>query len=394
MNNISATSRTRLAATSAGLVAALTAIGVIVAVASRHLARPSADTPAQLVSRPAPIARDQGPLAAAQKDVADLVAALAGLSPPPVSGDGTPDFDIVRVEPSGEAVIAGHAAPGATVELLRNGEVHDRAIADQSGQFVMIPRPLPRGTYDLTLRARQGEGKELTSRQSVAVALEAAATDAPMVALMSPDKPPVVLSRPPAAPPVAETVAVEAVEVEPGGKTHVSGRGRPGATVRLYLNDSFVASATTGADGRLSLTINEGVVPGSYRVRLDQLDSNSGKVSARAEVPFDVPDLAITASVPATKASGAPDDAAARPPQLAAAVANAAPDGTSPSAVVVPKIATVTVTRGDSLWRISRRALGDGARYAIVYRTNRAQIRDPNLIYPGQVIVLPTGEAR
>ena len=49
-----------------------------------------------------------------------------------------------------------------------------------------------------------------------------------------------------------------------------------------------------------------------------------------------------------------------------------------------------TVSRGDSLWRISQRALGAGQRYAVIYRANKQQIRNPNLIYPGQVIVLPT----
>ena len=58
--------------------------------------------------------------------------------------------------------------------------------------------------------------------------------------------------------------------------------------------------------------------------------------------------------------------------------------------MVVPKIATTTVSRGDSLWRISQRALGAGQRYAVIYRANKQQIRNPNLIYPGQVIVLPT----
>ena len=61
----------------------------------------------------------------------------------------------------------------------------------------------------------------------------------------------------------------------------------------------------------------------------------------------------------------------------------------SPSAVIVPNITTTTVTRGDSLWRISQRALGAGQRYAVIYRANSQQIRNPNLIYPGQVFVLP-----
>ena len=193
-------------------------------------------------------------------------------SPLPDTGDGVPSFDVARIEPTGEAVIAGRAAPGATVELLRNGEVHDRVVADQSGQFVMVPRPLPSGTYDLTLRASRPDGKQTTSKQSVAVALEPATTSRPVVALMTPDKPTVVLSQPAAPKPVAGTVVAEAVEIEPGGKFHVSGRSRPGAAVRLYLNDSFVASVTADADGRFAVTINEGVKPGSYRVRLDEVE--------------------------------------------------------------------------------------------------------------------------
>ena len=96
---------------------------------------------------------------------------------------------------------------------------------------------------------------------------------------------------------------VEAVEIEPGGKFHVSGRARAGAAVRLYLNDSFVAPVTAGADGRFAVTINEGVAPGSYRVRVDELESNSSAVRARAEVPFNVPDQAVTGTVTAQAAA-------------------------------------------------------------------------------------------
>jgi nucleoid-associated protein YgaU len=223
------------------------------------------------------------------------------------------------------------------------------------------------------------------------VALEPIPNDRPIVALMTPDKPTVVLSQPAAPKPMAGAVVVEAVETEPGGKLHVSGQAGPGAAVRLYLNDSFVASVTAGADGRFAVTINEGVAPGSYRVRLDEVESNSGAVRARAEVPFNVPDTVVTASMPAqAAASKRPDIAAAQQPQLAAAVATVLPDGGSPSAVVVPKIATTTVSRGDSLWRISRLSYGAGTRYAIIYQANRKQIRNPNLIYPGQIFVLPT----
>jgi nucleoid-associated protein YgaU len=302
-----------------------------------------------------------------------------------------PAFDVARIEPTGEAVIAGRAAPGATVELLRNGELHDRVVADQAGQFVIVPPRLPSGTYDLTLRSRQADGKDATSKQSVTVALEPKATERPVVALMTPDKPTVVLSQPAAPKPAAGAVVVETVEIEPGGKFHVSGHARSGGALRLYLNDSFIASVTAGEDGRFAVTINEGVRPGSYRVRLDEVAANSGAVRARAEVPFNVPDTVVTGTVPAATASRPPEVAATQlpatqGPQLAA---TAPPEG-SPSAVVVPKITTTTVSRGDTLWRLSHLTYGAGTRYAVIYKANREQIRNPNLIYPGQILVLPS----
>ncbi|MDH2386657.1 LysM peptidoglycan-binding domain-containing protein [Bradyrhizobium sp. CER78] len=324
--------------------------------------------------------QDKTALAKAQSQTAALANALA--PPSPVPGDNAvPEFDVVNVEPTGETVVAGRAAPGATVELLRNGEVHDRAVADKSGQFVMVPRPLPPGNHDLTLRMTR-DGKQVVSKQSVAVALEAAARERPMVALMTPDKPVRVLSQPAATPPAAGKVVVESVETEPGGMLHVSGQAAPGATVRLYLNGSLITSATADAAGHLSVTINKGVAAGNYQVRLDEVDPGSGKVRARAEVPFNVPDATTTASIPAS--SGRADATA---PRLAAATATDA--SSSPSAVVVPKITTTTVARGDSLWRISQRAFGAGQRYAVIYRANQQQIRNPNLIYPGQVFVVP-----
>ena len=356
---MTATSMSRMVVPFLALVAACS---VALVFAIQHVRRePPVDSKAATgvpaVSRPTSAARDQGPaaLATAQAEANALAAALARPPLPPDSGDGMPAFDVARIEPTGEAVIAGRAAPGANVELLRNGELVDRAVADRSGQFVMVPPRLPSGTYDLTLRSREPDGKQATSKQSVAVAIEPRLTDRPVVALMTPDKPTVVLSQPAAPKPMAGAVVVEAVEIEPSGKFHASGRARPGAAVRLYLNDAFVASVTAGADGRFAVTINEGVAPGSYRVRLDEVESSSGAVRARAEVPFKVPDTMVTASGPAqATASKRPDSAAGQQPQLAAAAATVLPDEGSPSTVVMPKIVTTTVSRGDNLWQIGR----------------------------------------
>jgi nucleoid-associated protein YgaU len=211
-------------------------------------------------------------LAAAQ---AEASAVAAGLATPPRSppdaDESVPIFDIARIERTGDAVIAGRAAPGSTVELLRNGERHDRAVVNQSGQFVMVPPRLPAGNYELTLRSRQPDGKEATSKQSVVVALDD-------------------------------------------------------------------ATSSSGALG-----------------------------SSQAQQPSQ---LGVS-KLPFATAAAVPTDEG---PQAAA---------------VVPKVGTTVVSRGDSLWRISRVTYGSGMRYAVVYKANRDRIRNPDRIYPGQVFVLP-----
>jgi len=371
-------------------IVAFAACGVALAFAIQHVREPPAETlaatTAPMISKPASNAREQSPaaLAKAQAEANAVVDALIGPPPSPEGGNNVPTFDVVSIEPTGEAVIAGRAAPGATVELLRDGEVHDRAVADKSGQFVIVPPKLPPGTYDLTLRSKAADGTVATSKQRVTAALEPRSTERPVVALVTPNKPTVVLSQP-GAPKPAGALVVETVEIEPGGKFHVSGQARPGVPLRLYLNDSFVTSVTAGADGRFAVTINEGVAAGSYRVRVDEA-SSSGTVRARAEVPFTAPET--TALVSAQAATSKRPDTTG--PQLAAAGATVLPDSGSPSTVVVPKIATTTVSRGDSLWRLSQLTYGAGMRYAVIYKANREQIRNPNRIYPGQIFVLPT----
>ena len=156
-----------------------------------HPVEPRAATAAPTVAPPASSVGDEG---------SGIPTAAPALAVPPRSlgsGDGImPVVDVALVGRAGDAVIAGTAAPGATLELLRNGELLDRAVADQSGQFAMVPPRLPPGDYELTLRSTQPDGKQATSQQSVAVSLKPSLKDQLDVALMTPDKASVVLPKP------------------------------------------------------------------------------------------------------------------------------------------------------------------------------------------------------
>lgn len=53
---------------------------------------------------------------------------------------------------------------------------------------------------------------------------------------------------------------------------------------------------------------------------------------------------------------------------------------------------TITVQPGFTLWGIAEQSLGDGVAYVQVFEANKDKIRDPDLIYPGQVFTIPKAE--
>lgn len=54
-----------------------------------------------------------------------------------------------------------------------------------------------------------------------------------------------------------------------------------------------------------------------------------------------------------------------------------------------PKAKTHTVKRGDCLFNIAKKYYGNGAEYMKIYNANKDKITNPNLIYEGQVLILP-----
>ncbi len=277
---------------------------------------------------------------------------------------GNPVFDIVRVEPTGEAVVAGRAKPGALVRLLNKGVVIAQVKADENGQFAIVPPSLGAGDHLLSLEI---DGAPASSTaQTVAVSVPKDVKGEVVVALTEPGAATRILSdQAPVAPSVETKLTIRSVEVDDVGGFYATGTGAPGSTIRLSLNGAPVTSVTANDQGRWSLKVERGMNPGAYTVRADHLDA-SGRVIAQAEVPFDYP------------------------ARLANAAARSAASGSGSDAVIA-ELQSVTVQRGDSLWRISQRMLGNGQRYTQLYAANSTQIRNPSLIFPKQILVVPQG---
>ena len=138
---------------------------------------------------------------------AEPLAGTGGESPakaPPAvaSASVMPTFDIVRVEPTGDAVIAGVAAPGATVEVLDAGKPVAKARANENGEWALaLDRPLPPGTHDLAIRTTSQDRATMTlSDQRVAVAVPDKPTEEPLVVINTPDAASRIIEMPKARP--------------------------------------------------------------------------------------------------------------------------------------------------------------------------------------------------
>jgi nucleoid-associated protein YgaU len=305
-----------------------------------------------------------------------------------------PAFDVVSVEPTGEAVIAGRAAPNAKVELRDGDKTLAEATADASGQFVVIPPPLAPGGHSLSLASGDGRAGPETSN---VVAVSVPSPEAPKAALAktvptAPSPPAAAAPSPPAGAmrtvatsPIAENarVTIQSVEADGQGGLVTRGLAEPNSLVRLYLNGADIADAETKSDGRWSLTIKHGVGPGAYSVRAEEVNRGGATVVASAEIRFDYP---------AGASGGAPPPRSPAP--IAASASEAQSSGSSPADVVMDSIQTAQVVTGHTLWALSQNYYGDPTRYPLIYEANKAQIHNPNLIYPGQVFVVPKSETK
>lgn len=272
------------------------------------------------------------------------VAVVVPPSVPVAPAPQAPSFDIVRVNPQGGAVVAGRAAPDSEVTLRQDGQIVGSGKTNAQGQFVVLPdKPLAPGGQELTLSSRSGGQADVAGTAPVIVVVPPGAS-APAVAVLAPaDAPATVLQG------QASVLALGVVDYDAKGNIRLSGTAPAGSQIRLYIDGAAAGEVASDAAGRWAAIPAAEVAAGAHTLRLDRIGPD-GKVAARVEVPF------------------------TRAPASAMGLTG------GPAVVVQP---------GDSLWRIASRQYGQGLRYTEIFSANASQIRDPDLIYPGQIFVVP-----
>jgi nucleoid-associated protein YgaU len=156
------------------------------------------------------------------------------------------------------------------------------------------------------------------------------------------------------APQVQDDVRIDAITYSTEGAVTLAGRGASDRQVQVLLNNRPIQMGEIGPEGQWSLELPD-VDPGTYTLTVTQL-SPEGAVESRVDTPFLREDPARVAASPMRVADG---------------------------------VSVITVQPGFTLWGIAEANFGDGIAYVQIFQENRESIRDPDLIFPGQIFQLP-----
>ncbi len=273
-----------------------------------------------------------------------------------------PGFDVVRVDRDGAALVAGRGVAGTTLALRLDGVRVAEVPVGADGQFVaFFDVPAVADPQLLELAWTAADGTERVGAEGVVLAPRAAvspeATDGPDTdAAQVPQA--AFRTRPEEVAPMAARapldeagLAIDSILYEADGAVVVQGRSGSAGTLRLSLDGAEMGETALAAPGPWRITLPE-VAPGRYT--LGAAVGDGARAVAADETPF----------------------MRADPDSLAGAEA-------------VSGARVVTVQPGWSLWRIARERYGSGAQYVQLIEANRAEVADPDVIYPGQVLRVP-----
>ena len=311
------------------------------------------------------------------------------------SAPKTPSFDVVRVETNGAAMIAGNAEAGSMIDIRVDETVVAQVKADSRGNFasfVTLPESKDAQVLTLVSEAQVAASEQVIvapivfEKATPAVApvvVEAIAADTPasqdvplVVEKTTPAVAPVIVENiveeTPAAPeapvvllaskegvrvlqapkPDAMTALLGSISYDDAGDVALTGTAS-GEFVRVYLNNRAVATSQIEANGDWQAGL-PAVDTGIYTLRVDELDKQ-GQVVARVETPFKREEPEVLAAATETE----------------------------------KLVQAITVQPGATLWAIAQERYGSGTLYTRVFEANADTIKNPDLIYPGQVFRVP-----
>ncbi|MBL4807354.1 MAG: LysM peptidoglycan-binding domain-containing protein [Rhodobacteraceae bacterium] len=261
-----------------------------------------------------------------------------------------PTFDIVRVDSAGSTLVAGQAEPNAVVTIISAGEIVAETTANARGEFVaFLTAPIVQPD-NIVLDQSITRNVGVTSQAEVIILppMDDTQNATPIVVLATQETVKIIQ---PSGLSVPDNISLDSISYNPDGDVVLVGRGHPNSRARVYADGVLIGATGISESGSWDISFS-GLEAGRYVLRVDEI-SPEGTVSSRVETPF---------------------------------------QREFPEALALREFAQgarVIVQPGNTLWLMATEAYGDGDYYTQIFSANKDAIRDPNLIYPGQVFSIP-----
>ncbi|MCU0790014.1 MAG: LysM peptidoglycan-binding domain-containing protein [Nitratireductor sp.] len=320
-----------------------------------------------------PAAPDAAATQPAQTETAAAATAPAAEAAPAPAVEETRPVLVSAVDfEDGKIYIAGTGEPGRTVNIYLDGTMTGSAVVGPDGAFLLeAPSQLEPGEHTIRADLLSSDGSAVAARAEVPLVHEA-----PTEVAAAEQKPAGTAGSETVAAQPEQTAAAEA----PAAETNIvaaatePGAAQTNAAASAEVTATGEVPAATAGEGTATAPATEETAPAASAGAATQTQP-AAQETAAAEAP-----------------APAMEEPAASEPAAAAGEPAATETVAAPAAVEQEPITTgasVIIRRGDNLWRISRRMLGKGIRYTTIYEANRDQIKNPSLIYPGQVFQVP-----
>jgi hypothetical protein len=256
--------------------------------------------------------------------------------------ENNPKFDLVRVEEDGSAIIAGSAKPNSEVRLLVDGKELEVVEADGSGTFAILTT-IPTGEKPLELQLEDANDNSVRSKDTVLVIPNKETENkSPKIVIAETSGEIIVQDQNELAPEI-QSLSLDTINYAESGDVILAGRAASEQTVRIYVdNKPVVLGEVTNGKWNFEIpNIEEGI----YTLRVDAINEQ-GEVVDRVESPFQ-------------------------------------------RVILEMERGQATIQPGFTLWKLAELKYGFGMRYVQIFEANRDSIKDPDLIYPGQVFQIP-----
>ena len=258
-------------------------------------------------------------------------------------------FDIVRISKTGDIVMAGKSEPNETIELLDGEEIIAEVISDENGEWIWVSElSVKSGIKKFKLQYKNNLNTSSISDQTVIVLFDNKSNNVPKVArVLNSDVENIDMLN---LKKINDAITLDFLSYSPSGLIILSGRTISNTEIEI-LNSTEVLGKTKSDEN------------GVWKFIVKKNDYSNEEISIKTKINEEILMLTYDQTEIQKRFKKTNfefyDD-------------------------------RIVVQKGNSLWRIARKTLGGGVFYTEIYKNNLTKIKNPNLIYPGQVFNIPT----